>query len=61
MLTYGMTDPCTGRQIMVKEPAGVKYCARCHRPVSLGADTARGESAEPRHITVPGQPTECPE
>lgn len=46
---------------MVQAPAGTALCEKCHRPVSLGVNTARGENAEPRHITVPGQPTECPE
>lgn len=45
---------------MVKEPDGVTYCKGCGLPVSLGASNGRGETAEPRHITVPGQPTECP-
>ncbi|MFF4316727.1 hypothetical protein [Streptomyces sp. NPDC001507] len=46
---------------MVKEPDGVTFCKDCGLPVSLGATNGSGESVSPRHITEPGQPTECPE
>ncbi|MGW7260807.1 hypothetical protein [Streptomyces sp. NPDC054834] len=46
---------------MIKETPGATYCKRCDLPVSLGGTNARGESAAARHITVPDQPTECPE
>ncbi|MFF7754357.1 hypothetical protein ACFZCP_35160 [Streptomyces sp. NPDC007971] len=45
---------------MIKEPPGVTFCKRCGLPISLGAATARGEGALPRHTTAPGRPTECP-
>lgn len=46
---------------MAKDAAAVSFCSRCHLPINPGASTARGEAVPPRHITVPGQPTDCPE
>jgi hypothetical protein len=45
---------------MVKDTGGVTFCKGCGLPVSLGPTTARGESAPIRHVTLPGEPTECP-
>jgi hypothetical protein len=35
-------------------------CLRCHRPVAVPARTATELPKEPRHIGVPGNPTDCP-